>query len=159
MMSKFSILQKIKTNREELALRSLREKRTQFLEAVEHRLTRQKAFEESAASLTERENSVFDKIMQKVVETRDVDTVKESILHIKKEHQQLEDDLELAERQCNLLEKEFEMARYAFLASQRTREKYDAMMLKFMAERTIVLERGEEAEAEELPMSGRPRGA
>jgi len=155
MIQDFKILQRVKATREDTALRALRAKREQLEEAVRIRREREKAVEDSAASLTDREDAIYSEIMRKVVDTNEIDSVKEHVLEVHKGHQQLEDELELAIQNCLRLEQEVEEAQRAYQAAQRTREKFDTMLEDLVREQAVFRERAEETEIEDLFSKGR----
>jgi len=150
MIEKFPSLQKVKVSREESALGTLRASRTRLAEAMQHRGECKAAVDDSAATLTGRENAIFDTIIQAVVGTDEVDLVKESVLLLHKGHQELEDELEMADQQCLQLSQEVEEARRAYQSAQRTREKFDRMLRDLVEQQAGLDERTEEAEIEEL---------
>ncbi|MEO9530039.1 YscO family type III secretion system apparatus protein [Roseibium sp.] len=156
MIEKFRILQKVKATREDTALRALRAKREQLSEAVRSRRQQEKAVEDSAAALPDREAAVYQEIMRKVVDAQKIDATKEKVVQLHKDHEHLEDDLEMAIQRCLRLTQEVDDAHRAYQVAQRTREKFDMMLEDLVREHADQAERAEEAEIEELFAKGRP---
>lgn len=150
MTGEFSTLHKVKATREETALKVLREKLLALSRALEIRDDRQKIVSDSIATLSEREAALYDSVMHKVVETRDIDAVKERIDLIREAHQQLEDELVIATQQCDTLDDLREQASRAFQAAQRDREKLETVLDQFAHEQARADEHFQEAEIDDL---------
>ncbi len=156
MIARFRTLLKVKTTREDLALRALRTKRNEVLEAEQIRAKQEISLKESQDSLGAREEKVYDKIMQRAVKYGEIEIAKDTVLELHKAHQQLEDNLELAIQKCLQLNAELEIAQNEYQIAQRTREKFDNMLGDLIKEQNTRDERAEEAGIEELFTKGRP---
>jgi transcriptional accessory protein Tex/SPT6 len=159
MIKSFTPLEKIKVTRETIVLGALRAKREQLTAAIKFCEDCKSAVQASFATLADRETAVFAEIMQRVVATAQIDTVKESVLLIYKDHQQLEDELELAVQQCQLLTQEVADAHRAYQEAQRAREKFTMILKDFIQQRASLAEQEEEAEMEDLFCNRRPQFA
>ncbi|EHS51852.1 hypothetical protein PDO_5008, partial [Rhizobium sp. PDO1-076] len=114
MIEKFRVLQDVKYRREDACLRALQTARAMLSNAIQLRQEQATAVAESAVTLTDRENAIYQRIMQKVVATGEIELSKERVLLVYKGHQQLEDDLELASQRCAVLAKDVEDARHVY---------------------------------------------
>lgn len=156
MTPRFRQLQKVKATHEDNALRALQVKRAELADAYRRRAACETNLAKSAESLGAREDAIYQEIMQQIVATDDIDETKENVLKLHKGHQDLEDELELADQQCRAQEAQVEEAQAAYQAAQRTREKFDRMLEDLVAEQAEADERAEEGEIEDLFAKGRP---
>ena len=159
MISQFRTLHKLKARRENTALLAVQAKRAELAEAMAIRTAREAALAESTATLADRETAIFDDIMQKIVGTDRVELVKDKVLMLHKQHQQLADDLELAIQNCVDLERELEDAQDLYQIAQRTREKFDIVLDELIREQAVLGELVEEAEIEDAFAKRRPQHA
>lgn len=124
----FKTLRKVKVTREELALRALRAKRAELAEAIDIRGQCETALAESTSSLKPREAEVYQNIMRKSISVEEVNEVKDKVLMIHKDHQRLQDDLEVAMETCRRVGEELKSKQEVYRAAQRAREKFDNVL-------------------------------
>lgn len=157
MIAQFRTLHKVKVTREDIVLRALQAKRLELAEAEDTRQECETVVAESSDTLRERENAIFDAIIQKIVTTDEIDTVKENIQQIYKDHQQLEDELEMSIQHCARLTRELEDTQEQFQLAQRSREKFDSLLGDLVRDQAALGEKVEEAEVEDVYAKRRPQ--
>lgn len=150
MIDKFKVLARVKATREDAALRFLTSKREELRRAHEIEKQRSIAVQDSEVTLTDRENAIYQPIMKQTVSSQAIDETKDKVTQLQKDHERLQDELEMSVQQCLRLSNEEENARRAYQAAQRVREKYDMMLSDMTHEHSVIAESKEEAEVEEL---------
>ncbi|KZM47397.1 YscO family type III secretion system apparatus protein [Labrenzia sp. OB1] len=157
MIGKFKTLRKVKETKEDLALRALRAKRRELAEANEIRRHRDTALKESTSSLKLRESDVYQGIMHKSVSFEEIDEVKDKVLMLHKNHQQLRDDYEVAAETCCRLSEELKSSQVVYHTAQRTREKFDNVLEDLQRDKHEQDELNEELAVEDNLSKGMPR--
>lgn len=159
MIEKIAPLHKVKAMREKTALRRLRAKRDRLSEVSRIRLECELAVKESADNLPHRENAIFQEIIQKVVDSREIDSVREDVFQLHRSHQQLEDNLENAMQEQHQLVAEVESAHQAHVIAQRAYQKFDLALEDLLHLKATLDDQTEEGEMEDIFRKGRQKHA
>ncbi|MEM8798413.1 MAG: YscO family type III secretion system apparatus protein [Pseudomonadota bacterium] len=154
MIEKFKTLCHVKSLREDRMFRELQTARSKLADAEREVVRQTEIVEESKRTLPTREEKIFQKIMQKVVDVEEIDQTKADVVKLQEDHQRLVDNLERAKHVKKEREKAVEAALREYRKAQRNHEKFVNMKTDLETERDTVLEQREEGEIEELFSKG-----
>jgi flagellar biosynthesis chaperone FliJ len=122
-ISQFRMLGKVKTLREDKALRALQKARTILREAEARLAALEAEVANSAASLPARERALFVPVLGQTVGMPDIDVVKENVLDLHRQHHELEDRRDRARDHVKRCEQALEAARKELRIRQQDVEK------------------------------------
>lgn len=150
MIGQMSVLLRLKTLKEEQALRALQVKRRQVAEGESAVERAERGVAESAATLATREDAIYADILGRVVDLGALDDTRGRVVDLEKGHAALKDVAERAAHTLHRLNGELDGAVQHHRAATRTRDKYTVLRddLREQAEAEAALK--EENEVEEL---------
>jgi hypothetical protein len=156
MIGQMSILLRLKTLKEEQALRALQVKRRQVAEGEAVLDEARQAVSASAATLGSREDAIYEGILGRVVDLGALDDTRGAVVALEKGHARLTDSAERAAYTLHRLTGECEAAAEGHRAATRVRDKYTILRDDLAARAAEEAEAREEGEVEELFGRRRP---
>lgn len=124
MIGQLTVLLRVKTLKEERALRDANVKREAAVHAAEADEQAQARVRESEATLSDREDAIYQGILGKVVDLDAIDDTKGRVVQLEKEHGRLVDVRERAAHVKARVDAELEAAAQLHRKSIKDRDKY-----------------------------------
>lgn len=157
MIRQFRMLGKVKSLREDKALRALQKART-ILRDAEARLAQlEDEVTQSASTLPARERALFLPVLGQTVGMPDIDDVKENVLALHRDHQALEDRRDRARDHVLRCEQALAAARAELRMRQQDTEKITTVTTELVAAADAEQTAREEIEIEDAFSRPRPR--
>lgn len=150
MIGQLKVLLRVKTLKEEQALRALQAKRRQVEEgrAAEQRA---RAVEEaSRATLGSREDAIYDGIIGKIVSPEALDDTRSAVVTLEQDHARLTDATERAVHVLARLNTELDSSSAAFRFAAKVKDKYTLVLGDACEKADAAASLAEENEVEEL---------
>jgi hypothetical protein len=155
MIGQMNTLLRLKTMKEEQALRTLQAKRRQVADGEAAVATANARVAESAATLPTREDAIYAGILGRVVNLGDLDDTRGAVVDLEKGHARLADAAERAAHVLHRLNGELDTAVGTHRAAVRVRDKYTILRDDLREQADAEANAREEGEIEELFTKGR----
>ena len=150
MMGQLRVLLRVKTLKEEQALRDMQAKRRQVQDG-QTAVARARAVEaESRATLEAREDAVYDGVIGRVINLDALDDTRAAVVSIEKDHARLSDAVERSVHVLARLDKELEAGVALHRTAAKVRDKYTLLLDDVRERHDTAAARAEENEVEEL---------
>lgn len=150
MIGQMQVLLRLKTMKEEQALRALQAKRRQVAEGEAAEARARAVVAASAATLAAREDAIYDTILGRVVDLAGLDDTRGAMVQLEKGHARLTDAVERAAHTLHRLKGELDGVAQSHRAATRVRDKYTLLRDDLRDAAWAEAEAREENEVEEL---------
>ena len=150
MIGQMQVLLRLKTMKEEQALRALQAKRRQVADGESAMERVQRIVAESEATLEAREDALYEGILGQVVGLDALDDTRGAVVDLEKGHARLTDAAERAAHTLHRLNGELETSVQTHRAATRVRDKYTIIRDDLRGQAEMEATAKEENEVEEL---------
>jgi hypothetical protein len=150
MKSQLAVLLRIKTLKEEEQLRVANRKRAEAIEAERATQEAQAQVDESKATLSQREDRIYDEIIGKIIDLSEIEDTKTKVVSLLKGHEQLVDEKDRRAHVQRRVEDERDAEIMAHRRALKAVDKYTLMTDTEKQEAQARAEAGEEVEIEDL---------
>ena len=150
MIRQLATLLRVKTLKEEQALRALQAKRRQVTEGQAALASAERAVDDSRATLEARQDAVYGHILGRVVTIDHLDDTHAAAVEIQNGHTRLADVAERAVHVLARLDRELDASAVAHRAATKVRDKYGLLFDDARTAHAVAAAAAEEAEVEEL---------
>lgn len=150
MMGQLKVLLRVKTLKEEQALRELQAKRRQVLEGQDAVARAERSVRDSAATLEAREDAVYDGVIGRVIGLDGLDGARAAVVAIEQDHTRLTDAKERATHVLARLDRELDASAALHRAAAKVRDKYGLLLEDARERHDAAASAAEEGEVEEL---------
>jgi hypothetical protein len=149
-LPKMKVLLRLKTLKEEQALRALQAKRREVADGEAALDRSRQAAAASAATLSSREDAIYDAILGRVLSLDDLDDTRGAVVRLEQDHARLTDAVDRSAHILARLNTELDASATAHRASLRVKDKYTTLTVSLADAVAEEAARAEENEVEEL---------
>lgn len=150
MIGQLKVLLRVKSVKEEQALRALQAKRRQVEDGKVAVASARKREADSKATLSRREDAIYDAILGQVVDLDALDDTRAAVVTLEKDHARLTDNVERAVHVLSRLDKELEGSITSHRFASRVKDKYTLLLDDAREKAETASSVAEENEVEEL---------